>query len=194
MRRAVRWLATHWGLLVLVLVAFPLIIYNLSYEPFWQDELTSYYAAKGILAHGLPFMPSSFLYAKGELYSYALALSIALFGEQPASLRMVGVAEYLVSIPLFYFVGAYFSGRRIALLATTMLTFSPFVLTWGRQMRMYEQAQLLTILVMYLFYRAVREPRRPHFVYLAIATLVVTYLSHEESFILLPGLVVCVLL
>jgi 4-amino-4-deoxy-L-arabinose transferase-like glycosyltransferase len=153
-RCVVAWLRVHWGLVVLIIIAIPLITYNLSYEPYWQDELTSYFAAKGILAHGLPFLPSGFLYAKGELYSYVLALSMVIFGEQNGALRIPSVVEYLVSLPIFYYVGCYFFERRVALLATSMLTLSPYALEWGRQMRMYEQAQLLTILVMYLFYRA----------------------------------------
>jgi hypothetical protein len=191
--RLLGWLRAHWGLVVIVILAIPLICYNLPYEPFWQDELTSYYAAKGILAHGIPVMPSGYLYAKGELYSYVLAISIKIFGEANGALRLPSVIEYLVSLPIFYGVACYFFDRRIALLATAMLALSPFALRWGQSVRMYEQAQLLTILDMYLFYKALQERRRVRLVYLAVACLVATYLSHEESFIILPALVVCVL-
>lgn len=187
------WQRVHWGLVVIVILAIPLICYNLPYEPYWQDELTSYYAAKGILAHGIPVMPSGFLYAKGELYSYVLALSMKIFGEANGALRLPSIIEYLVSLPIFYGVTCYFFNRRVALLATAMLALSPFALRWGQTVRMYEQAQLLTILDMYLFYKALRERRRVHLVYLAVACLVATYLSHEESFIILPALVLCVL-
>jgi 4-amino-4-deoxy-L-arabinose transferase-like glycosyltransferase len=192
--RMVSWLRGHWGLLLIMLVALPMSCYGLSYEPYWQDELTSYYAAKGILAHGIPLMPSGFFYPKGELYSYMLALSIAIFGEQHGVLRILSVVEYLISLPVFYGVAGYFFHRRIALLATAMLAFSPSTLLWGHEVRMYEQAQLLTILTVYLFYRAVQQPQRPGRVYLAVACLVAMYLSHEETFIVLPALVICVLL
>src|SRR5581483_5932375 len=39
-------LRIHWALMLLMLVAIPLICYDLSYEPYWQDELTSYFAAR----------------------------------------------------------------------------------------------------------------------------------------------------
>lgn len=191
--RIPRWLRMHWALIPLVLLAIPMICYNLSYEPYWQDELTSYFAAKGILAHGLPFLPSGFLYPKGELYSYMLALSILIFGDQGGALRIISVAEYLVSLPLLYAIGCYFFDRRIALLATAMLALSPYALIWGRQVRMYEQAQLLTLLVVYLFYKAWQERQRVRLVYLAIACLIAMYLSHEETFIVLPAIVLCVL-
>jgi len=186
-------LRTHWPLVLLMLLAIPLICYDLSYEPYWQDELTSYFAAKGILAHGLPLLSSGFLYPKGELYSYLLALSMALVGEQHGLLRIISVLAYLISLPLFYRMSSAFFDRKIALLATAMLAFSPFTLLWGRAVRMYELAQLLTILDMYLFFQAARQRDRPRLIYLAIAVLIATYLSHEEIFIILPALVLGVL-
>jgi len=187
------WLRVHWALVLIVLLAIPLISYNLPYEPYWQDELASYYAAKGILAHGIPVMPSGFLYPKGELYSYILALWMTIFGDQAGVPRLVSVVEYLVSLPLMYGIGCYFFNRRVAWLATAMLALSPFTLVWGRQVRMYEQAQLLTLLVVYMFYKAWQERQRIRLVYLAIACLIAMYLSHEESFIVLPAIVLCVL-
>ena len=188
------WLRIHWAIILLVLIAVPLIFYNLSYEPYWQDELTSYYAAKSILAHGLPFLPSGFLYAKGELYSYVLALSMVIFGDQAGAPRIVSAVEYLISLPLLYFVGCYFFERRLALLATAMLALSPIAFVWGREVRMYEQAQVLTLLVVYVFYKAIQERQRVRLVYLAIGCLIAMYLSHEETFIILPALVICVMM
>ncbi|MFL5660577.1 MAG: glycosyltransferase family 39 protein, partial [Ktedonobacteraceae bacterium] len=192
--RLLGWMRLHWGLIVVVVLAIPIVCYGWTYEPYWQDSLTSYYAAKGILAHGLPFLPSGFLYPKAELYSYVLALSIAIFGEQNGALRIPGIIEYLVSLPVFYAVACYFFQRRVALLATAMLAFSPYAIRWSGEVRMYEQAQLVMIIVMYLFYRALQERRRTRLVYLAMASLIVMYLSHEETFIILPALILCVLI
>ena len=191
--RFLAWLQVHWPLILLILLAIPMISYNLSYEPYWQDELASYYASRGILAHGLPFFLSGFLYPKSELFSYMLALWTTLFGDQQGVPRLISVIEYLVSLPLLYRVGCYFFDRRVALFATAMLAFSPVSLVWGRQMRMYEQAQVLTLLTVYLFYRAIEERQKVHLVYLAAACLVLDYLSHEEVFIILPGLLLCIL-
>jgi hypothetical protein len=189
-------LRDHWGLLLLLALAVPMVCYGLNYEPLWQDPLTSYFAAKGIMAHGLPIMPSGFLYAKAELYSYVLALSMFIFGEQNGALRIPGIVEFLVSLPLFYAVACYFFQRRVALLATSMLAFSPYTLRWATEVRMYEQAQFMAIIVMYLFYKALQERKdgRPHYVYLAVVALILMYLSHEETFITFPALLLCILL
>ncbi len=187
-------LRIHWPVVLLFLAAIPLITYNLSYEPLWQDELSSYYTAKGILAHGLPLFPSGFVYAKAEFHSYLLALWMFIFGDSIGAARMMSVLEYLISIPLLYGVGCYFFERRIALLATAMLALSPVSLVWGRQIRMYEQAQVLTLLSVYLLFKAVQEHKRTRLIYLALSSLLLTYLSHEETFIILPALVICVLM
>jgi uncharacterized membrane protein len=82
----------------------------------------------------------------------------------------------------------------VALLATAMLAFSPYTLRWASEVRMYEQAQLTAIIVMYLFYKALQERERPRYVYLAVVALILMYLSHEETFILFPALLLCILL
>ena len=188
------WIRKHWALLLIVAIAIPLSCYNIGYEPYWQDELSSFYASRGVLAHGLPFFPSGFLYEKAELYSYLLALWTTVFGAGGGVPRFISVFEYLISIPLLYIVGNYFFNKRVALLATTMLALSPITLIWSRQMRMYEQAQLLSLLTVYLFYRAIQERHRVRMVYFAAISLVVMYLSHEETFITLPAILLCILM
>ncbi len=169
--------------------------YNLAYEPFWQDELSSYYAARSIMLHGFPAFPSGYLYPKGELFSAILALVMSLFGTTGAIVpRTISVVWYLLSIPLLYFCGQRLFNRKVAWLAAAMLALSPYALLWARQTRMYEQAQLSALLVFFLFYQALqmRNQKRP--VYLAMLFLLLAYFSHEENFIILPAVLVCVLL
>jgi 4-amino-4-deoxy-L-arabinose transferase-like glycosyltransferase len=193
--RIVNWLRRYWVLALIMGIAALLAFYDLAYEPLWQDELSSYYAAHGILMHGLPLFPSGFLYEKAELYSYLLAAWTWLFGDQGSAARVISALEYIMVIPLFYRIGCYFFDRHVSLLATAMLAFSPLSLIWGRQVRMYEQEQLLTMLVMYLCFKATQEQgrRRILLIYIAMSTLVIDYLTHEEMFIILPALVVCVM-
>ena len=189
----VLWLRQNWGVVLLVIVAIPLSCYNLGYEPYWQDELSSYYAARGILAHGLPYFPSGFLYPKSELYSYILALWLTLFGQADGISRAISVVEYLLCIPLIYIVGSYFFDKRVGLLSAAMLTFSPTSLVWSRQMRMYEQEQLMALLTIFLFYKAIQKQEKVYLVYLAAVSLILTYFSHEEVFIVMPGLLLAIL-
>lgn len=191
--RAQTWLRVHWAIIPLLLLSLPLLFFDLGYEAYWQDELVSYDVAKSILHNGLPMLPSGFIYPKGELYSYLLALVMKLFGDQAAATRLITSVECLLTIALLYRVGCYFFDRRVALLATIMLALSPQELIWSRQVRMYQQAQLLTLLTVFLFYKAIQERQRARRVYLAVGVLILAYLSHEETFIILPALALCVL-
>jgi hypothetical protein len=185
----------HWALLPVMLLAVPMICYDPGYEPYWQDELSSYQAAKGILAHGVPILLSGMLYPKGELFSYMMALLLALHGPGHIVPRLISIGEYIVGIPLIYAIGySLFRKRSIAWLAAAMLAFSPDALLWGRQARMYEQAAVMILITMFLFYRALQRWQYARPVYLAVLCLLLTYLSHEESFIILPAIVTCVLL
>lgn len=191
---AIVWARTNWALVLIMLVAIPLISYNPTYQPYWQDELTSYLAAKGVLAHGLPLLPSGFLYAKSEFYSDVLAISMLIFGEQNGALRIPTMLTYLASLPIFYYMSfAFFKNKKLAILATAMLAFSPSDQIWGYEMRMYEQAQFFAIVTCFLLYRALQKPDSPSRIYLAIGSLVLNYFSHEEIFIIFPAVVVAVL-
>ncbi|MBF6590334.1 MAG: glycosyltransferase family 39 protein, partial [Ktedonobacterales bacterium] len=183
-----RQLAAGAAVVVMATVGLVLVMYNLGYEPYWQDEIQSVNAAHGVLQTGLPRLFSGFLYPKAELFSYMLAGIIAVFGDAASTTRMFGASEYVVNLVLTYFVGSYFFGRRVALVGMALLLLWPLELTWGREARMYSQAQLFTLVVLYLFYRAVQPDARPRAIYLSMVAVVVMYLSHEETFILLPAI------
>ncbi len=186
------WLRSYWPVLLLMIVGCVLILPTLSYEPLWQDELVSFYVAKQSVARGFPMMPTGFIYPKAELFHYMLGVIMLIFGDQLPVPRSLSAVEYIISIPLLYYVGSYFFDRRIALFATAILTLSPFALTWGAQLRMYEQAQVCVFLMIYVFHRAIQSPQSKRMPYIAIGTLLLTYLSHEETFIVLPALALCV--
>ncbi|WP_052887763.1 glycosyltransferase family 39 protein [Thermogemmatispora carboxidivorans] len=189
------WLSWRFWLAMLALLVVAILFsgYQLAYEPYWQDELSSYYAAHGILATGWPSFPSGFLYTKAELYSYLLAGWSLLFGDRPEITRAISVGEYLLCLPLLYLAGCYFFSRRVAWLATAMLTCSPLAWVWSRQMRMYQQAQLFTLLTLLLFHNCLQRQARSRLIYGVALCLLATYLSHEETFIILPALLFCAL-
>ena len=200
-QQVTHWLLHNWALLPLILISIPMTLYNPAYEPYWQDELSSYYAARWIMTHGYPAFPSGFVYAKGELFSYLMAFLMFIFGtpgqEGSTSFiipRVISMLAFLVSLPVMYVVGSRLFNRKIAWLATAMLAFSPYDMLWSRQARMYELAQLMVIIVLGLFYWAIQNRDKIFPVFVAVGTLVLAYFSHEEIFIILPSTVICALL
>lgn len=176
--------------LVIAAIGFYIVTYHLDYESYWQDELASIQAAQGVVSSGLPRWPTGFMYTKAELFSYMLAAIIRVFGTDPGALRMLSALEFVVCLVLVYLIGSYFINRRVGLIASAILLFNPLSLWWARQARMYQQAQLFVLLVVYLFYRAVQPNAKARYIYLSMAATVAMYLSHEETFIILPAMLV----
>ena len=183
------WFRQYWAVLLLVIVASVLVLPSLQYEPYWQDELASYFAAKYSVIRGFPQTVTGFIYPKAELFHYMLGMLMLVFGDQNGLPRVPSTVEYLATIPLLYFVGTRFFNRRVGWLAAAMLTLSPYALIWSVQERMYQQAQLCVLLMLFVFYIAVRKPQSPRWPYIAVGSLLLTYLSHEQTFITLPAIV-----
>lgn len=193
--RAWNWLKQNWALIPLVLLTIPMVWYDIGYEPYWQDELSSYYAARYIMEHGYPAFPSGFVYPKAELFSLNLAIVMSLFGTDSYLVtRSISAICFTLSIPLLYLVGSKLFNRKVGWLAAAMLLCTPFTMTWARQARMYEQAQFMVIVVLFVFYWALQNRNRALPVYLAVLSMLLAYFSHEELFIILPAVTVCVLL
>ncbi|WIG60873.1 MAG: Beta-galactosidase [Ktedonobacterales bacterium] len=171
-------------------LGFYVISYNIGYESYWQDELASISAAMGVAQHGIPTWSTGFLYTKAELFSYVLAFFIKFFGTDPTVLRMVSCVEFVITLVLVFAIGKYFLGKRAGLIAMALMLFSPLMLWWARQARMYQQAQMFALLTIYFFYRAVQPKAKPHYIYLAMASAVAMYLSHELTFIVLAPMLV----
>ncbi len=189
-----RWLRHNWAILPVILLTIPMVCYDPTYEPFWQDKLSSYYAALHIMSSGYPAFPSGFTYPKGELFSYILALLMFIFGTKSLLVpRLISMVCFLASLPILYVVGTKLFNRKVAWFATAMLAFSPYTMIWSRQTRMYEMAQLMVILVLYTFYRALQHQDKIRPICIASVCLIIAYFSHEEVFVILPALLVCVL-
>ena len=164
--------------------------YRIGYQPLWQDELASLLAAKGVRGHLLPDLPSGLLYFKGELYSLSLAVIGAITGDTATPLRLPSVFWYVATILVFalFLLPTVIKRRSLAMVAATVLfATAPMELVWSDQVRMYQQAQFFAVLFLVLFARALRSPRT-RTIALAAATLVLMYLSHEETFIFLPAI------
>jgi hypothetical protein len=185
-------LLAHWAILPVILLSIPMIAYGLGYEPYWQDEISSYNAAHGILLHGYPIFTSGFVYPKAELFSYAMAAWMFLFGTANPMPRVISMFEYILGVPILYAIGCAMFNRRVGWLAAAMLAFSPYALEWGRQARMYEQAEFMTAILLFVFYWALCNRHLARAPYLAVLVLLLAYFSHEETFVIMPGLLLCV--
>ncbi len=178
----------RFGVIGVALVGFFVQIFRIDYQPLWQDELSSIAAAQGMRAHLLPQWPSGFLYWKSELYSLLLAVVGGVTHDDTAWLRSISVLWYAATILLlgFFLLPMVLPKRRLLQIATLALfVVSPMEAAHARDVRMYQMVQFLVVLVAILLLRAVRSPSTRN-ILLLMGALVAMYLTHEESFGVLP--------
>ncbi len=150
------------------------------------DEFTTIWAARQIWLRGLPLFPSGNLYPHGFVFTYLEAPAVlGAFHETVA--RIPGLFVSLIGLPVAYQVGRRLFDERVGLVVAAALAVDPDCILWGGRARMYGLLQLLTLLVVYVYYRGLADDR-PRDRYLAMALLVAAIFTHLEAALLLPAL------
>jgi hypothetical protein len=172
--------------LVLVGVALALRWHYIREISFFVDEFVTAWAARNVLAHGLPIFPSGNLYPHGLTFTYLEApFVLGKFDETAA--RIPGLLVGMACIPVAYWVGHRMFSDRVGLVAAAAMAVDPDFIVWGGRARMYGLLQLFTLLAVYVFYRGLAEDRARDR-YLAMGLLVLAIFTHLEAAFLLPAL------
>ncbi len=150
------------------------------------DEFNTIWAARQILSRGLPIFPSGNIYPHGFVFTY-LAVPFALGTFQETVARVPGLLVSLVGLPVAYQVGRRLFDERVGLFVAAALAVDPDCIIWGGRARMYGLLQLLTLLIVYFYYRGLADDR-PRDRYLAMALFVAAVFTHLEAALLLPAL------
>jgi hypothetical protein len=161
--------------------------WRLGRQPVWQDEATSLQVARSIHDHGLPQLNSGLYYFKAELY-HAIIAGVLVFSDSTTVLRAVSLVWFAATVLAFGLLLMPLLTNRPSLIviATALLVVVPAELVWARDIRMYQQMQFFAVVFLALFIRALRDGARRDII-LSAAALLAMYLSHEESFVILPA-------
>ncbi len=157
------------------------------------DEARLTLAARGILDHGTPVLPSGWTYTRGVLASYAAAPSLAILGPSDFAARLPSVLAGAALIPVLYLLGATVAGRIGGLFAALFVVAYPPLVVWSRQAWLYAFYVLLFCAALLCIVRAQRSGRRRDQV-LAGALVGLTLVAHELGIFLLAPLAVQVAL
>jgi hypothetical protein len=186
-----RLVQAHWYAPAIALLAAGWSLvqsYRITFNPLWQDELSSLAAAQGIRSHFVPEWPSGFLYWKSELFSALIAVIGGISHDNQSVLREVSVVWFGATILVFGLKLAplVLRGRRVyQLLATVVFATAPFEMGHALDIRMYQMLQFVVVVVAVLLLRALRRPSTKNIAWLMVA-VVAMYFTHEESFGVLP--------
>ncbi len=156
--------ASRLLLLVILLLALVVRLYQLDVQSFWDDEALSVLHVNVPLGDLLLGLPSD--HTPG--YFLLLHYWIPLAGDVDFSIRYFSVLWGVLSVALMYALGRRITrasrsveaSTRVGLFAAFLLALNPFALYYSQEARMYSQVVALGIATLYWFIRAYEQPTR----------------------------------
>lgn len=132
----------------------------------WVDETSSYFFSS------LPWAAFIEHLAKAEanmsLYYLALKLHMLTGLESPFYLRSLSVIFGLLSIVCMYQFSRTYISRQVAFWVVIIAAFNPFIYKYFWEARSYSLVLLFGILNLWLFWRAIVENQRKHWIIYAL--------------------------
>lgn len=199
---------SRWGLIALLLAALALRVYHLEAQSLWSDEGLSLYRARLTLGENLsnvivvpPGVPTQD--TNPPLYFVALSLLRAAAGESEYVLRFLSVLAGVALVAVLYVTGKRLFSERAGVLAAVLGAFSPFLIWYAQEARMYALLAALSLASVYLLLRAIdfpanrAKPKHAWSIWIAwgVMTLAMLYTHFTTFFVLVvEGLVLVVAL
>ncbi len=151
------------------------------------DEARLTLAAKGVLATGLPILPSDRLYTRGLVTIYATAPSLALFGVHDWSARLPSIVAGVLLVPAVFLLARAGGGTIPALAAAAFVVVCGPLVAWSRQAWPPMTFLLLFTFTAYAGYRGFVQDR-PRWQLAAAGGFLLTMLAYEMAMIWPAGL------
>lgn len=175
----------RWAFSVLLLLAFGVRLYGLTFHSLWLDEAVSIHLAS---------FPWSEIFQQGmslqepnpPLYHLALSLWMRVFGSGVAAVRLLPAFLGTLYLPALYLLGKRLFSARLALMATLLAALNPFLVWYSQEVRMYAMVAALSVWSLYCFVRALETDRRSWWLAYVCLTVASLY-THLYAVFLLPA-------
>ena len=173
----------RYGLSALVLTAFALRAYHLDFQSLWRDEVD----AIAFATRALPRLLSTFTAPKENAPLYFLLLRpwIALAGDSEFSVRFFSLAFGVLAIPLAYALGRRWLSPLGSMLGALLMAFSPYLIWYSQEAKMYTLITFLTMLSLYLYVEALAWGRWSYWAAYVMATSFCLY-THILAALIIP--------
>jgi hypothetical protein len=150
------------------------------------DEARLAMAARGILEHGVPQLPSGWVYTRGLLATYLTAPFLALLGPSDFAVRLPAVLAGTALIPVGYWLGREVAGRIGGLLVVALLVGHPSLVVWSRQAWFYALYLLLAAAALLFLLRAARTGSSRDQLLAGLLVGLCAFAHEAGAFLLLP--------
>jgi 4-amino-4-deoxy-L-arabinose transferase-like glycosyltransferase len=161
-------------IILITIIGSVLRFYRLGSQSFWYDEASSILDARGNL-YNISHPPLSFL---------ILRIVIETIGTTEFTARLPSALFGIATIPLIYMFSRQLFSEREGLIASFIISLSPWYIRWSQEARMYTELTVFTILALYFFYRTTYQKTLTSYVLSAIFTILAFYTHYLASLIL----------
>jgi len=168
---------------MLALATFAVGAASLEAQSLWRDEVDALRFATAPWTEVLANLTRPGW--NGPLYFLFLRGWIALAGRSEYALRFFSLACGVLGVPLVYALGRRLFDRRVGLVATLLISASPYLAWYGQELKMYTLVPALAMLAIYGLRRAVEGDGWRWWVVQIVATSLAFY-SHILAALLIP--------
>ncbi|MFC1649242.1 ArnT family glycosyltransferase [Patescibacteria group bacterium] len=195
-------------LILIILIASILRLWKLAEVPvsLFGDELDVGYHAYSILKTGrdysgnfLPLHFQSLAEWRTPLYLYSVVPTVAMFGISPLGVRLPAALFGIVGVIGMYLfakeIGRYGNMSRkkteiLALIATTILTFSPWHIQYSRAA--FEVTLLIVFYLfgLFFFFKSIGEGKSGKWLWISVSLLITTPLIYSTAKLFTPILLI----
>ncbi len=189
----------------IILLAFGLRLFNLTYHSLWFDEAVSVYWARQsvprILEVGFTLLEDRL----PPLYYLTLKGWTGLTGFSETGVRSLSVMFGVLLVPVVANIAVILFTRRVALFTALLVSLNPFLIWYSQEARMYAPAVLFGALAIWAFLKFIQSVSQrsgqqerqfpspftihnPSFIILFIIFAVLSVYSHLYAGFLLPAL------
>ena len=176
--------AAYFALLIIIVLGLFLRVYDLGSKSFWDDEIISITGSERIVDMNSFLSPDPYN-AHPPLYFLILKLG-SYFGGGEVLLRLFSVFFGLLSIPAIFLLAKQFFDLKTSVLASFLLSISPFLLRFDREVRMYSLFMFLTVITILFFIKALKRDKNYYWVGY-VFFMVLTLYTHYHSFLVLAS-------
>ena len=146
------------GIIVLV-CSTCLLLYKISDQYLWTDEVYSYEAAEMVLKTGSTTFPTGLEYPRASFYHHLLALSMKAFGQNAFSTNIVNIPFILGTMLIIYFA-LRDKNKLLGLSGSLLFLTSNFTIVIARETRMYSVTSFFLVLTAFAIYKGIIEVKK----------------------------------
>lgn len=155
---------------------------GLTRQSLWLDEAYSVYLSAHRLPEIIGFTSGSD--AHPPFYYIVLHTWMALFGSSVGAVRALSIVASIAAALMTYMVANTLASRRVALMASIMMTISAFQIWYAQEARMYALVTLATLIGFYGLVKAQRSGGFWAWVTYSVGMLFALYLDYSAVYVM----------